>query len=1519
MKRKNDVIMDWKVCFICQRSTHDRPRSTPEGLKSLCERLVNFYKNGGNLFEHVELCYTTIADGSPNFADILVANSAMYHKDCAARYNQRELTALIRRNEKNKSHDDDQCENRSLRSQTGPSIELGPLKCCICAEEDLGTNLHAAGTFHAKKKKTDKKHAKQMTEKLFDMGLAVGNQFLANATSFSNVASRELYYHGKCYKNLIYQYSCMKNEETHENSIPWTKAISFNKVVDDLYQTNLEEPGKIFRVKDLEKNYIEDLDRNGVTITSHVTRFAEKLETAIDGLVVKTQNNVTTACFSETIDEIYWEHFQSPDTFIRTLRKVTDPIRMELLKKENRFDGNFDEDCQIKSINIRLLALVSYLIDGECGGTKNVSQEALTCSQLIMANCKKRRKKHGTVTYRSQSRETPVQIYASLKIYATVRSRTLIDHLFMLGICIPYNRVLEITQVLYEKLRSSYEMNGLFLPRVLKKGIFTVLVKDNIDKNARSTFAQSHYHGISISILQFPTSSNSGHSLPQPQEPEILTSSKKLLPLPKEYTYVKPLPFIPGQSLDSDLYAKPVNNSFVFDTHDKETMKNLSTYVTQENEWLENFDPYAPETSDASKGWAQHHSQCKRNSESTPGNNAILPMINESVDTLKAQYHTMEMNQKTTKALNPEQTPVDTSDQPVFALTKEVQLRFYDQFKEYFPTMGALHIEQVFLKCHGQLIKGSGLCEILKQNKFSLLGTSAVVDVNDIKRARYCIEVTLCSLYLKLKSAVVNSGSLLSPLEWLAEKSKENDMCSYWLMVMKVQMHILIFVRSIREGNFSMYKCAMWVLMKWVFALDHVHYARWLSVHVFDLVNLQELFPDVHAEMMKGNFSFLKTKSQYSRMALDQVHEQNNKIIKGAGGATQLLNRANESALIRWETCGPDIARIVGEFEDLLHSSDNDTLETTKKHHEDTPSFRLKFKKDVQTLTSGIIINPFEVDHLTMINNTSVHFSTKVILEIRGIEEKGHSQFKTFTVERLVKQTKPINEKIDKNGLLLLNTDPKGKSASKSNHTVSSVLLNKLKSAIPYRPLQITGLLETELQGVAQSIAEDDTKLYHGTKSSIKDRLNSCNLPAKDQKTSAVIVELSPLIFKYGEIPVDTFGDFAVLLYRKVMELAKSYDRVDVVFDRYFTDSLKEQTRDSRGVGTRVLFDDDSEFPRDFRKEFLHNSLNKNDLNEYLAQKFVTLHNTYQILIVSYQQTVLCCNTEPDSSRNIFHCTSEEADQRAVRHARDAISEGYEFVLVQTIDTDVLVLLISFAGTFCSESNSVYAALSSCTGDVTYYDVKDIAGKIGIDAANALPFFYAFTGCDTVSSIFNHGKCKCWDVWQNDERNYDITSVFVTLGRLPQTVSEYHIDVLEYYIKKLYAPNARDVRQSLAVDRLTHFQRSTDNDVRKLPMSRPALLEHTRRACFQAGYLWMECVSNVSLPEPTLWGWVRHEGSLIPKWQSNEPKDIKCVLSSCSCKTNICNSCSCAKDNLPCIPGCNCRRSCQNKFNNAQI
>ena len=84
-------------------------------------------------------------------------------------------------------------------------------------------------------------------------------------------------------------------------------------------------------------------------------------------------------------------------------------------------------------------------------------------------------------------------------------------------------------------------------------------------------------------------------------------------------------------------------------------------------------------------------------------------------------------------------------------------------------------------------------------------------------------------------------------------------MCWYWYMVLQLQCDILIFLRSIRECNFNVYITTIHRLIKWVFIFDHVHYACWLSVHPYDLADLENSLSDVHAKMTKGKFSFLKS------------------------------------------------------------------------------------------------------------------------------------------------------------------------------------------------------------------------------------------------------------------------------------------------------------------------------------------------------------------------------------------------------------------------------------------------------------------------------------------------------------------------------------------------------------------------------------------------------------------------------------------------------------------------------------
>ena len=58
---------------------------------------------------------------------------------------------------------------------------------------------------------------------------------------------------------------------------------------------------------------------------------------------------------------------------------------------------------------------------------------------------------------------------------------------------------------------------------------------------------------------------------------------------------------------------------------------------------------------------------------------------------------------------------------------------------------GGLHIEQCLLVTHGQLIEESGLRKTLETYSLATIGVGAVNEINQIKRARCCVQVLLCS------------------------------------------------------------------------------------------------------------------------------------------------------------------------------------------------------------------------------------------------------------------------------------------------------------------------------------------------------------------------------------------------------------------------------------------------------------------------------------------------------------------------------------------------------------------------------------------------------------------------------------------------------------------------------------------------------------------------------------------------------------------------------------------------------
>ena len=155
--------------------------------------------------------------------------------------------------------------------------------------------------------------------------------------------------------------------------------------------------------------------------------------------------------------------------------------------------------------------------------------------------------------------------------------------------------------------------------------------------------------------------------------------------------------------------------------------------------------------------------------------------------------------------------------------------------------------------------------------------------------------------------------------------------------------------------------------------------------------------------------------------------------------------------------------------------------------------------------------------------------------------------------------------------------------------------------------------------------------------------------------------------------------DYASFMLKKIVGIASDFSRIDVIADRYFKRSLKSQVRKTRGKGSRKNFNGDTPFPN-----------NKEELNLYLADYFLSHHSGSKILVITKCDTIISNDLSLCNSDYINHCSSEEANPRLKRHTLHYIDKVYKEVVVSTGDTDVLVLLISFCQELKSSTNPIH-------------------------------------------------------------------------------------------------------------------------------------------------------------------------------------------------------------------------------------
>lgn len=183
-------------------------------------------------------------------------------------------------------------------------------------------------------------------------------------------------------------------------------------------------------------------------------------------------------------------------------------------------------------------------------------------------------------------------------------------------------------------------------------------------------------------------------------------------------------------------------------------------------------------------------------------------------------------------------------------------------------------------------------------------------------------------------------------------------------------------------------------LIPYFFALDHTNYSRWLPIHLRDMTEIERKQPGVASEFLKGYFTVHKSERVFSAIAIDQAHEQNNKIIKGDGGAVGLTE--DPSALRRWMIAGPETSRPIEEFE-TVNPSRNHKVDS--RHHEESEANQVTFFEHVKNMTKIMseLGNPFgEESKYLIVLDTKEVIDVKVSNAIGKMLNIGNEQYESF-------------------------------------------------------------------------------------------------------------------------------------------------------------------------------------------------------------------------------------------------------------------------------------------------------------------------------------------------------------------------------------------------------------------------------------------------------------------------------------------------------------------------------------------
>ena len=175
------------------------------------------------------------------------------------------------------------------------------------------------------------------------------------------------------------------------------------------------------------------------------------------------------------------------------------------------------------------------------------------------------------------------------------------------------------------------------------------------------------------------------------------------------------------------------------------------------------------------------------------------------------------------------------------------------------------HYDRVWWTSHnalstktGDWLEDSGWCTLLTDVIASSRKAESFLNASHVSRTRYVHQVSAAAIHILMTRAYqkqsIEENNVPDFNTCRKDKESKDPQFFYWSQTLRLQQLVISFVRSIRSRDFSLYKTTIAQLLPWFFAFNHTSYARWLSVHLCDMLQLQETNPDVFNHFNEDHF-----------------------------------------------------------------------------------------------------------------------------------------------------------------------------------------------------------------------------------------------------------------------------------------------------------------------------------------------------------------------------------------------------------------------------------------------------------------------------------------------------------------------------------------------------------------------------------------------------------------------------------------------------------------------------------------